>query len=165
MMSKKQLFLSGVATVIAGGLFAQSYVSVAMAQDKAGFELNAEQKVTARQVALLLDKFHYLEQPLDKQMGAKILTMYYDQLDPSRTLFLQSDIDEFDEKYADNFAERLKRGDLSAGVEVFERYRTRSNEYYDFAKEFLKTNVNLNTDKTIVLDREDAPRFKNAHEQ
>ncbi len=165
MMSKKQLFLSGVATVIAGGLFAQSYVGVAMAQDKVGFEPTAEQKVTARQVSLLLDKAHYLEQPLNQEMGAKILTMYYDQLDPSRTLFLQSDIDELNAKYADNFAERLKRGDLSAGIEVFERYRTRSNEYYDFAKEFLKTDVNLNTDKTIVLDREEAPRFKSVDEQ
>ncbi len=165
MMSKKQLFLSGVATVVAGGLFAQSYVGVAAAEDRVGFEPTAEQKVTTRQVALLLDKTHYLEQPLDKAMGAKILAMYYDQLDPSRTLFLQSDIDEFNAKYGDNFAERLKRGDLSAGIEVFERYRTRSNEYYDFAKQLLQTPVSLNTDKTIVLDREEAPRFKTAEEQ
>lgn len=165
MMSKKQLFLSGVATVVVGGLFAQSYVGVAAAQDKVGFEPTAEQKVTTRQVALLLDKTHYLEQPLDKAMGAKILAMYYDQLDPSRTLFLQSDIDEFNAKYGDSFAERLKRGDLSAGIEVFERYRTRSNEYYDFAKQLLQTPVSLNTDKTIVLDREEAPRFKTADEQ
>lgn len=165
MMSKKQILLSGVATVVVGGLFAQSYVGVAMAGDKVGFEPTAEQKVTARQVSLLLDRAHYLEQPLDKEMGAKILAMYYDQLDPSRTLFLQSDIDEFNAKYSDNFADRLKRGDLSAGIEVFERYRTRSNEYYDFAKNFLKAEVNLKTDKTIVLDREEAPRFKSAQEQ
>ncbi len=165
MMSKKQILLSGAATVVVGGLFAQSYVGVAMAGDKVGFEPTAEQKVTARQVSLLLDRAHYLEQSLDKEMGAKILAMYYDQLDPSRTLFLQSDIDEFNAKYSDNFAERLKRGDLSAGIEVFERYRTRSNEYYDFAKNLLKTEVNLKTDKTIVLDREEAPRFKSAQEQ
>ena len=106
-----------------------------------------------------------MDQPLNREMGAKILSMYYDSLDPSRTLFLQSDIDEFNKKYADSFAERLKRGDLSAGIEVFERYRTRSNEYYDAAKALLATDINLKTDKSIVLDREEAPRFKTQKEQ
>ncbi|MDO4449956.1 MAG: carboxy terminal-processing peptidase [Moraxella sp.] len=162
-MSKKQLLLS--ATAVVGVFFAQNTMSVAMADDKVGFEPTAEQKVTARQVALLLDKTHYLEQPLDKEMGAKILSMYYDQLDSNRTLFLQSDIDEFNQKYRDNFAERLKRGDLSAGIEVFERYRTRSNEYYEFAKALLANEVDLKTDKSIVLDREEASRFANKSEQ
>lgn len=164
-MSKQQFVLSGVATVISGVIFAQSYVGVAEATDKVGFEPTIEQKVTARQVSLLLDRAHYLEQPLDQQMGAKILSMYYDNLDPSRTLFLQADIDEFNQKYAKTFAQRLKRGDLSAGIEIFERYRTRSNEYYDTAKALLKTNLKLKTDKTIILDREEAPRFGSKAEQ
>lgn len=164
-MSKQQLFLSGIATAVSGVIFAQSYIGVAAAADKVGFEPNVEQKITARQVSLLLDRAHYLEQPLDREMGAKILSMYYDSLDPSRTLFLQSDVDEFNQKYANSFAERLKRGDLSAGIEIFERYRTRSNEYYDTAKALLKTDVNLKTDKSIVLDREEAPRFKHKEEQ
>lgn len=165
MMSKTQYLLSGVATVAAGAIFAQSYISAAMASDKVGFEPNTEQKVTTRQVALLLDRMHYLEQPLDREMGAKILAMYFDQLDPSRTLFLQSDVDEFTKKYANTFAARLKRGDLSAGIEIFERYRTRSNEYYGFAKTLLASDVSLNTQDTIVLDREEAPRFANKDEQ
>lgn len=142
-MSKTQYLLSGIATVVAGAVFAQSYTSVATASDKVGFKPNIEQQVTTRQIALLLDRMHYLEQPLDREMGAKILAMYFDQLDPSRTLFLQSDVDEFTKKYADTFADRLKRGDLSAGIEIFERYRTRSNEYYAFAKSLLATDVKL----------------------
>lgn len=164
-MLKQQVVLSGIATAVAGVIFAQSYISVAKASDKVGFEPSIEQKVTARQVSLLLDRAHYLEQPLDQAMGEKILAMYYDSLDPSRTLFLQSDIDEFNQKYAKTFAQRLKRGDLSAGIEVFERYRTRSNEYYDTAKTLLATPLNLKTDKTIILDRENAPRFNTKDEQ
>ena len=164
-MSKQQLFFSGVATAVSGVIFAQSYISMATAADKVGFEPNTEQRIATRQVSLLLDRAHYLDQPLNREMGAKILSMYYDSLDPSRTLFLQSDIDEFNKKYADSFAERLKRGDLSAGIEVFERYRTRSNEYYDAAKALLATDINLKTDKSIVLDREEAPRFKTQKEQ
>lgn len=164
-MSKSQYFLSGLTTIVASTVFVQSYTTVAQAADKVGFEPNIEQKITTRQVALFLDRLHYLKTPLDKEMGAKILSSYYDALDPNRTLFLQSDIDEFNKKYADTFADRLKRGDLSAGIEVYERYRTRSNEYYDYAKKFLADDVNLKTNKSIILDREKADRFTNKKEQ
>lgn len=70
-MSKSQYLLSAIATGVAFSVFAESYVSIAMASDKVGFEPNTEQKVTTRQVALLLDRMHYLKQPLDREMGAK----------------------------------------------------------------------------------------------
>ncbi|WP_294033843.1 carboxy terminal-processing peptidase [uncultured Moraxella sp.] len=164
-MSKRQYLLSGIATAVAGVIFAQSYVTVASAADQAAFEPTPAQRITARQVALLLDRAHYVDARMDAQMSQKILAMYFDKLDPSRTLFLQSDIDEFTAKYGNNYAQRLLRGDLSAGIEIFERYRTRSNEYYDFAKAFLAKPVNLNTDQSIVIDREDAPRFTSTAEQ
>lgn len=164
-MSKSQYFLSGLTTIVASAVFIQSYTTVAQAADKVGFEPNIEQKITTRQVALFLDRLHYLKTPLNKEMGAKVLSSYYDALDPNRTLFLQSDIDEFNKKYADTFADRLKRGDLSAGIEVYERYRTRSNEYYNYAKKFLAGDVNLKTNKSIILDREKADRFTDKKEQ
>lgn len=164
-MSKSQYFLSGLTTIVASAVFIQSYTTVAQAADKVGFEPNIEQKITTRQVALFLDRLHYLKTPLNKEMGAKVLSSYYDALDPNRTLFLQSDIDEFNKKYADTFADRLKRGDLSAGIEVYERYRTRSNEYYNYAKKFLAGDVNLKTNKSIILDREKVDRFTDKKEQ
>ena len=162
---KQQFLLSGVATAVVGVLLAQSISTVATASDKQGFEPNVEQKVTARQVSLLLDRAHYLDQPLDREMGKKILEACFDNLDASRTLLLQSDVDEFMAKYGDTYAERLKRGDLTAGIEIFERYRTRANEYYDTAKEMLAKDVDLSTNESIILDREEAPRFASKEEQ
>ncbi|UNU72758.1 carboxy terminal-processing peptidase [Moraxella nasovis] len=162
---KKQWLLSGLTAAICGVLLSQSHIAFASSQDKAGFTPTIEQKITARQVSILLDKMHYLDQPLNKAMGEKILAMYFDRLDPARTMLLQSDVDEFTKKYADTFAIRLRQGDLSAGIEIFERYRTRANEYYDFAKDMLAHDVNLHTNQTIVLDREEAPRFKTKEEQ
>lgn len=162
---KQQFLLSGVATAVVGVLLAQSVSTVATASDKQGFEPNVEQKVTARQVSLLLDRAHYLDQPLDREMGKKILETYFDSLDASRTLLLQSDVDEFMAKYGDTYADRLKRGDLTAGIEIFERYRTRANEYYDTAKEMLAKDVDLRTNESIILDREEAPRFASKEEQ
>ena len=91
--------------------------------------------------------------------------MYIDSLDPNHTLFLQSDVDEFKKKYADEFAARLKRGDLSAGVAIFERYRQRSNEYFTLSKQLLKTKIDLTSKDSIVLDREKLSHFKTKKEQ
>lgn len=160
-----QWLLSAASIGIAGVILTQSYGTAVANTDTEGFVATPEQKTTARQVAALLDRSHYLNQPLDTKMGREILSMYIDSLDPNHSLFLQSDVDEFQRKYGDNFGERLKRGDLSAGVDIFERYRTRSNEYFDLADKLLKTNLDLTTDKTIILDREKLPHFKNKKAQ
>ncbi len=133
--------------------------------DTEGFTQTPEQKLTTRQVAALLDRSHYLNQPLDTEMGSEILSMYIDNLDPNHTLFLQSDVDEFKEKYASDFGNRLKRGDLSAGVDIFERYRKRSNEYFEMAKRMLKTDIDLTSDQTIILDRENIGHLKTKKDQ
>ena len=162
-MMKKQpaQWLLSVASIgVAGLILTQSYSAAVANSNTDGFTQTPEQKLTTRQVAALLDRSHYLNQPLDEEMGRDILSMYIDNLDPNHTLFLQSDVDEFKEKYASGFANRLKRGDLSAGVEIFERYRKRSNEYFEMATRLLKTDLDLTSDETIILDREELGHFK-----
>lgn len=167
MMKKQpaQWLLSAVSVGIAGIILTQSYSTAVAETSTEGFVPTPEQKVTTRQVAALLDRSHYLNQPLDSKMGSEILSMYIDSLDPNHTLFLQSDVDEFKKKYADEFGARLKRGDLSAGVEIFERYRKRSSEYFAMASKMLKTDIDLTGDETIVLDREKLGHFKTKKEQ
>lgn len=160
-----QWLLSAASVGVAGLILTQSYGTAVADSNTAGFKATPEQQVTTRQVAALLDRSHYLNKPLDSATGSEILSMYIDTLDPNHTLFLQSDVDEFKKKYADEFAARLKRGDLSAGVEVFERYRKRSNEYFAMAKKLLKTDLDLTSKESIVLDRERLNHFKTKKEQ
>ena len=167
MMKKQpaQWLLSAASVGIAGLILTQSYGTAVADTNTEGFVQTPEQKVTTRQVAALLDRSHYLNQPLDSKTGSEILSMYIDSLDPNHTLFLQSDVDELKKKYAAEFGDRLKRGDLSAGVEVFERYRKRSNEYFAMASKMLKTDLDLTSNETIVLDREKLGHFKSKKEQ
>ncbi|WP_110921809.1 carboxy terminal-processing peptidase [Psychrobacter fozii] len=160
-----QWLLSAASVGIAGIILTQSYGTAVADTNTESFVQTPEQKVTTRQVAALLDRSHYLNQPLDSKTGSEILSMYIDSLDPNHTLFLQSDVDEFKKKYADDFGARLKRGDLSAGVDVFERYRKRSNEYFAMASKMLKTKIDLTGKDTIVLDREKLNHFKTKKEQ
>ena len=167
MMKKQpaQWLLSAASVGIAGIILTQSYGTAVADTNTGSFVQTPEQKVTTRQVAALLDRSHYLNQPLDSKTGSEILSMYIDSLDPNHTLLLQSDVDEFKKKYADDFGARLKRGDLSAGVDVFERYRKRSNEYFAMASKMLKTKIDLTGNDTIVLDREKLNHFKTKKEQ
>ncbi len=167
MMKKQpaQWLLSAASVGIAGIILTQSYGTAVADTNTESFVQTPEQKVTTRQVAALLDRSHYLNQPLDSKTGSEILSMYIDSLDPNHTLFLQSDVDEFKKKYADDFGARLKQGDLSAGVYVFERYRKRSNEYFAMASKMLKTKIDLTGKDTIVLDREKLNHFKTKKEQ
>lgn len=166
MKHRHQYALGAFFATISTAFFVQSIALTANASSQSNFIPTAEQKMTARQVANFLDKAHYLDQPLDAKMGKTILKFYIDNLDPNHTLFLQSDIDEFYQNYGNNFAQKLKSGDLSAGIDIFERYRTRSNEYYAFAKTLLTTqSLNLNTDQSIILDREKLSHFHTKQEQ
>lgn len=164
-MSKQQYLLSGVASAMAFALFASSVASFAQASDRTAFIQKPEQRVTARQVAILLDRAHYNDQRLDESMSQVILQQYFDKLDPNRTLLLQSDVDEFIGKYGKTYAAYLMRGDLTPGIEIFERFRTRSFEYFKAAKAHLATDIDLYTNKSIILDREKAPRFQSKKEQ
>ncbi len=159
-----QMVLSAAAIGLASIVFSQSYPAIA-ATDAADFVASPKQRLTTRQVAILLDKGHYSNRRLDTAMGQEILTMYFDRLDPNHTLFLQSDIDELSKKYSGSFAELLKKGDLSAAQAIFKRYQLRSQEFYDFANTFLQKDINLKRNDSVVLDRENAPRFSTSKQQ
>ena len=160
-----QWLLSVASVGVAGLILTQSYGTAVANTETGSFVQTPDQKLTTRQVAALLDRSHYLNQPLDSKMGTEILSMYMDSLDPNHTLFLQSDVDEFKKKYASDFGNRLKLGDLSASIDVFERYRKRSNEYFALSKKLLNTKLNLTGKQTIILDREKLGHFKTKKEQ
>lgn len=162
-MKYQQLTASLLAIALGGTIFAQSY-QTALAAPSAG-EITNNERETTRQVAFLLDHSHYLDKHLDTATGKQILSGYFDALDPNHSTFLQSDIDEFTKKYGDNFADYLKRGDLSAGFAIYQRFQQRSNEYYAFADKFLKQPVNLKRSDSVVMNREKLPFFATAQQQ
>ena len=163
-MQYKQLTASVFALLIGGAVLGQSYQSATAASTTVG-QINTEQRQVARQVAALLDRSHYLDKKMDTATGKAILADYFDALDPNHSVFLQSDLDEFNQKYANNFADYLKRGDLKAGFDIYQRFIERSHQYYAYADKFLKSPVNLQRGDSVIMNREKQPRFKTAAEQ
>lgn len=162
-MKYQQLTASILALAVGGTLLGQSYQQAIAAEGATA--INNDQRQVARQITALLDRSHYLDKRMDSKTGKEILADYFDALDPNHSLFLQSDIDEFNRKYGESFADYLKRGDLQAGFAIYQRFSERSKQYYAFADKFLKTDVNLKRQDSVIMNREKLPRFKTADEQ
>ena len=79
---------------------------------------------TTQNIVDALASRHYVPSRLDDDLSSRILDTYIDDLDPSKSYFLQSDIDEF-EQYRFQLDDDLTRGNLNPAFDIFNRYHER----------------------------------------
>jgi carboxyl-terminal processing protease len=117
-------------------------------------EKKSQQTALYREIFDRLATRHYRGQVIDDDLSARYLDHYIDQLDPTKSYFLQSDIDEFNQ-WLTKLDDLAKRGDVTPGFVMFNRLRERATAR-------LKANIALlqNTDhsfdftldESIILD-------------
>ena len=78
-----------------------------------------------RLTADILARSQFAHHPLDAELAARFLDRYLDALDGTRSLFLQSDVDEFARYRATLAQATLAAGDTSAARAIFARYLER----------------------------------------
>jgi carboxyl-terminal processing protease len=87
----------------------------------------------------LLEHSQFAHHPLDGELAAKFLDRYLDALDGARSLFLQTDVDEF-APYRASLAQATRtQGDTAAAHAIFARYLQRLEERVAFVTKALKT--------------------------
>jgi carboxyl-terminal processing protease len=111
--------------------------------------------------ARLLENYHYLEHPLDKEMSAKFYDGYIDSLDGHHEYFLQSDLAEF-ASYRTNLDALTVNTNLAADLTpaflIYQRYQERFQQRIAYADELLQQDkFKFNTDEKIEVDRRHAP--------
>ena len=79
---------------------------------------------TTQEILAQLHERHYSELPLDDALSERFLENYLTKLDPGKTIFFVSDIEEF-RKLATKFDDDLKAGRLQKGFDIYNRYRGR----------------------------------------
>lgn len=101
---------------------------------------------------------HYRNLPLDDQLSERLLETYLEQLDPARSYFLKSDIDEFGH-WRQALDDQLRRGDLSAGFAMFNRYRARVMDRLESNLAILESGreFDFSTDEELETERKNAP--------
>lgn len=125
------------------------------------------QIITSLNIFEILRRHHYLKLPIDEQRSTVVFDSYLKSLDPQRSFFLQSDIDEFS-PLRTQFFRLLRYGQLKQGYTIYQRYLERVQSRGEFLLSKLEQGIDkldLNSDKTLLADREKAPWPKDTAEQ
>ena len=115
-------------------------------------------KLTLDVVNILREK-HFRKVTLNDDFSGELLDNYLKALDPSRQIFLASDIAEFNQ-YRSNFDEALRSGKLEPAHYIYQRYYTRlTNQLNRAVKQVPVLLANPLTDKNAVveIDRKKKP--------
>lgn len=117
-----------------------------------------DQVIASLNVVELLKRHHYNKPPLNDARSEKIFDSYLKMLDPSRSYFMESDINEFG-KWRRNFDDFLKNGNLDPGFTIYRRHLERLQSRLQFALGTLEKGVDgfdFTVDEELLIDREKA---------
>jgi len=114
-----------------------------------------EQPKTAIEIVNELASKHYSKQALDDGLSNRFLSQYVNNLDPAKSYLLQSDIDEFG-RWGNELDNMLKKGDLSAGFYIFNRYQERAQSRLQANIDLLESGFefDLTKDDSLNMDLE-----------
>ncbi|MCF7975805.1 MAG: carboxy terminal-processing peptidase [Phycisphaerae bacterium] len=117
-----------------------------------------EHPTTCRDILRQLKQSHYRQIPVDDALSNKVFDTYLSELDPSRRLFMASDINEF-EVYRDRFDDLTLAGDLGPAFDIYNRFIQRATERFEFLLTCLEnglSDLSFEDSETIEIDRKDA---------
>ncbi len=137
-------------------LFGASPLVAEYIKSSAAIEATPQHKKSARIITQVISRFHYKKQRLDDQLSKQILDRYIEALDPSRSIFLQSDIEAF-KRYQTSLDDYLLNGNVEPAFEMFAIYRKRVDEAVAYASTLLEGGFDFTKDESYLFDRENAP--------
>lgn len=119
----------------------------------------------ARAAAMVVERFHYAQQPFDDDVSSKFFDKYLDSLDPGRIILLQSDVAEW-EKWRTKLDDMtLKTGDTWPAEIIFNRFLQRFTENVEFSTNLIATGkFEFTGDERYTPNRKDLPRPKDIAE-
>lgn len=122
-------------------------------------QFSENQQRTAREVVQRLSRYHYKDVEFGDELSSELLDEYIQNLDPGKSFFTQQDLNEF-EKYRNTLDDQLKKGDLQAGLVIFNRYQSRLIKRLEKNLAQLPDligNFDYSKDETLETDRAKLP--------
>jgi carboxyl-terminal processing protease len=114
---------------------------------------------TTRNIVDALASRHYVSTLLDDDLSTHIFDNYIEDLDPSKSYFLASDIEKF-EPLRFEMDNALRRGDVAPAFQIFNVYHKRVIDRFEKVIDDLEDGIDdldFTLDEALVLDREDSP--------
>ena len=113
--------------------------------------------------AKILSRYDYRPVPLDDNLSAKMFDNYLKALDGEKMFFLQTDLDHF-AKARTSLDDAILDQDLRVPFAIFNLYRQRVSERFDYAHSLLKPGFDFESKESYQFNRKDAPVPKSADE-
>lgn len=110
----------------------------------------------AQTTGKVLTQGHYRQVPLNDEISRIFFTNYLGTLDYSRMVFLQSDVDEFADRYSDKLDDFTRNGEAAPAYEIFKRYLQRLEERNTYAQKLLGEPLDFTTDERFNPQRDKA---------
>lgn len=135
--------------------FACVAVTLSHAQDSATTSQSSSDKLisktVSRIVAKLMQDDHLSKRKLDDTISNRAFEMFIKNLDPTKSYFMQSDIDEFS-KWKTKLDDQMLKGEFLAAFEVFDRFLQRVDERTDLAVELIDEDHDFTIDEEMITD-------------
>ena len=103
-------------------------------------------------VGEMLSQAHYSPQDINDAFSKKIFKKFISDLDPEKTMFMQSDMDMLQKKYETRIDEEIKGSSVEFFLAAGKVFNTRMEEAAAICNEILQKPFEFNTDEEIVLD-------------
>jgi len=124
---------------------------------------SANDRMVTKIVTTLMKRDHLSKHPLDDEISRRGLDLFIKSLDGMKLYFLQSDIDEFNQKRND-LDDMVLSGDVSFAYTIFNRLLKRIDERVATAKTLLGGEFDLTADETMITDPDKLTFAANAEE-
>lgn len=103
----------------------------------------------------VLEDGHYTQVAFNRNFSERIFDLFIDSLDPKRLYLLQSDVDEFSQRYRRRLHELIvDQLYMEAAEDIYVRYLQRVRERQNFVtEEAMRIPLTFDSDRTVPLDR------------
>ena len=157
----KNLFAAALCAVLLG-LSSTTY-ALAPVVPLTDLTPQAEHRRATRLITHFITNYHYKKAPLDDQLSQTIFENYLTALDPTKSYFTQSDIDEFS-AFSHELDDDLRNSDLQTVFDMFVRFRQRVTARMTKTLASLATPIDFTLNETFEFQREDVAWAKNEAE-
>lgn len=126
---------------------------------------SSQQKATL-EIVKTLDQRHFVDLQINDELSARFLDNYIERLDPSKSFFLQSDIDDFKGQQF-LLDDELKKGSNSIGFSIYSRLAKRMSTRLTQLIESLENTpppTDFTKDEKLVIDADERQWAQNTKE-
>ncbi len=124
-------------------------------------QADAKHTPTLKLIQHLIEQSHYRKRPLDDEFSEVVFDTYLERLDPARSVFLKSDIEQF-EAWRYQLDDYIRANVLRPAFLIFGILRTRMDERVEYALARLSQPFDFNRNEEYQFDRADVQWANNA---